>query len=99
MQDHDQTETTELTLAQLMSNAGIASAIARPDETSKMPGQIEGMIAAAGRQLEAVTTSISSLDELSRRVAAARSDKIEEKDRIEKTLNGLIDAQAAMSKP
>lgn len=92
------TETTELSLSQLVTAAGLTGATSR-DETVKIPEKIDEMIGDANRQLATVTAHIGSLDELTARIAKARGEKAAEKERVHKTLVGLYDAQAAMAKP
>lgn len=94
----DQAQTTELSLSQLVASAGLTGATMR-DETLKIPGEIDAMIAKATAQLESVTGQIDSIDEMSRRLVEARAEKVGEKDRLHKQLVGLHDAKAAMAKP
>lgn len=84
-------------LSQLVTQSGINSS--RPDETAKIPSQVDAMIATANAQLELVTGQIQSLDEMSKRISDARGTKSAEKDRLHKVLVGLHDAKAAMAKP
>lgn len=92
------TETTELSLSQLVGAAGLTGATTR-DETLKIPGEIDGMIARATAQLELVTGQLASLDEMEKRISESRATKVEEKTRLHKTLVGLHDTKAAISKP
>lgn len=94
----DQTQTTELSLSQLVASAGLTSLPTR-DETAKIPGEVDGMIARATAQLETVSGQLASLDEMEKRIAESRATKIEEKNRLHKMLVGLHDTKAAISKP